>query len=514
MSSSFESSFPNTPRRKNSIESVWNKFSSPYDHSDTIDYHRTFSTEPRLLRYKRIARSFPPAAPKMTRSTSLPRHKVSSSKAKKLNFHLFTPRLSPTIKHNSDDQAILSASKKNMNKDEMMTRERLISRSAEVLDDDFELIGSSCNESKMHIWQVCKSSEELEVSQDHCLIDLEQMRMCGTSSTDEFINFKPYPMSGSRMSASQVEEHADSLRKSSNKMDHNEVPCVMKNSDLLHNQDIMSCKTDQQYYDENTDETEQEKNKDRAGQDNKVTTLFVVSGNRDHPPITVRPGVSLDNFRSSRSQTGKFVVSPESYTSPKRNRSTSCDLANVKETFPDSNDSCDIDRTESKSRGTADKSCRKKEYRPQFHDIPQMPDLSLAKYNLGDSFRSRDMRKAISTYQHSLMETCSHRLFAEATSCSPPCAEADNGRIIIDGEDVFTTPILKYPRSNWDPTNRSSVRRLSRLSTSERSRSEERRQSSLQCSLSSQQQGFRHSAEARIPTKYQNPPVSLYSNIW
>lgn len=515
MGSSFDPPFPNTPGKKNSIESVWNKFSSPYDPPDTIDHHRTLSPEPRLLQHKRIARSFPPASSKMTRSTSLPRRTVSPPKSKRLNFQFLTPPhwLTSVKNHTTDDQDTFPAPGEIGNREEIMKRERRISRSAEILDDDFEFVGHTGKESKTRILHMNKSSEELETSETQCLVGLERTRVCGTSRSDESIHLKIYPKASTGISTCQVEGHADSLQKRRNKIDHNEVPRVIESSDYLHNPGILSGEINQHYYNDDPQKIKPEEEEDGMGH-GKEAAVFVVSGNRDHPPITVRPGVSLDKFRSSRPQAGKFVASPESHAAHKRNRSTSCDLGDIEEMFPDCDDFCGKDRQEPKSKDTPDKSCRKKEYGTQFHDIPQMPELNLAKYNLGGSFRRRDMRRAFSAYQHTLLETYPQRLFAGSIACWPSCVTAESGKIIIDDDDVFTTSALKYPRGYWEPVNTSSTRRrLLRSSTSVRSRSEERRRSSLLRSLSVQQQDYRHSAEGRIPSKYQNPSVSLFLTV-
>lgn len=464
------------------MESVWSRFSSPYDPPDSAGRYRTLSPEPRLLWYKRIARSFPPSSPKMTRSTSLPRGAVHSQRPRRLNFQFLTPPYcTSTGRRTTDDQDVPVTPRNNRDVEEMIRRERRISRSAEILDDDSEFDGSR-KEGRRKMWQMCKSSEELEAREAHCLTGLERLRVCGTSRSDDSINVKMCPTRGAGMSVCcQTED--DIERQSS-----------VESTDTLH---------DDQYYDDDEEDgdTEVEEEEREAGLDHgKEPVVIVVAGNGDHPPITVRPGVSLDKFRSSRSEPGKFVAaSHESRAAHKRNRSTSSDLEDVEETFPECDDFGGEDIPEPKSGDTTHRG-RKKEHGQQFLDIPQMPELCLAKYNFGERFRRRSMRRG--TYQDSLMEAPPPRLPAKGRSCSLSCTGGKDRRIVTDDE-VFVTPTLQYPRDHWDNAN--AGRRSLRL-RSARSRSEERGPS-LQRSQSMRQQGFRYSAEARIPARLQNHAV-------
>ncbi|XP_063875965.1 uncharacterized protein LOC135108978 [Scylla paramamosain] len=486
MTSPFKGSFPSSPKRKNSVESVWSRFSSPYDPPDSVDRYRTLSPEPRLLWYKRIARSFPPTSPKMTRSTSLPRRAAHSPRPKRLNFQLLTPPYwTSTAKRTTDDRDIPPTPRKNRDVEEMIRRERRISRSAEILDDDSEFDGSS-KEGKRGIWQICKSSEELEAREAHCLAGLERLRVCRTSRSDDSINVKMCPTRGAGMST-WCQTEGDIEGESNT-----------ESTDTLH---------DGQYYDneEEDDDTEvEEEEREESLDHGKEAVVIVMARNSDHPPITVRPGVSLDKFRSSRSKPGKFVAaSPESRAAHKRNRSTSSDLEDVEETFPECDDFGGEDRPEPKSGDTIDRGRKKKEQRPQFLDIPQMPELCLAKYNLRERFRRRGMQRA--TYQSTLMEASAPGLSVKGRACSLSCAGVagrEGGGIIAD-EEVFVEPTVQYTRDHWN--NVSAGRRSLRL-RSARSRSEERGPS-LQRSHSMRQQSFRHSAEARIPARFQHHAV-------
>ncbi|MPC45250.1 hypothetical protein E2C01_038945 [Portunus trituberculatus] len=485
MTSPFEASFPSSPKRKNSVESVWSRFSSPYDPPGSADRYRTLSPEPRLLWYKRIARSFPPSSPKMTRSTSLPRRAVHSPRPKRLNFQFLTPpHWTSTAKRTTDDQNIPGTPRKNRDVEEMMRIERRISRSAEILDDDCEFDGSS-KEGKRGLWQMCKSSEELEAHEAHCLVGFERLRLCSASRSDDSINVKMYPTRAARICTCC---QAEDIEGESN----------MESTDTLH--DDQYCSNDEEDDDTEVEEEEREEDLDHG----KEAAVIVVAGNSDHPPITVRPGVSLDKFRSSRSQPGKFVTAlPESRAAHKRNRSASSDLEDVEETFPECDDFGGEDRPKPKSGDTADSGQKKKERGLRFLDIPQMPELCLAKYNIGERLRRRGMHRA--TYQSTLMEASPPGQSIKGHTCSLSCTGVNEveDRGITTDDEVFVESTLHYPRDRWD--NISAGRRSLRL-RSARSRSEERGPS-LQRSHSMRQQCFRHSAEARVPARFQRHAV-------
>lgn len=495
--------FPNALGRKGSVESVWNKFSSPYDPPETLDHRRTLSPEPRHRR------SYPPVSTKVIRSSSLPRRDAPNWRDKRLNASSTTPRLSPMRKSYSNNGPETSFPPVNKGKKAKVTKKHYrISQSAEVLDDHLESFAASCWGSKPRLWEKSKSSEELEAVAAQCLARLEQMRVCGASRSVESLNMcVDAPCIAVTPGCSQTEEKTSYLRKMKiNVNDIAEYLGAMENADILHRT------TNQQYSENNTQECEDNGYEDGVSNDSEAE-IFVIDGGGDHPPITVRPGVSLEKGHGSRSQPGKLASLPMSHTAHKIHRSTSYVPRENEGNSPSREDVVDSYTPQRKYKDSADTPGGKTEHVAEVQDFRQMPDLSPAKYFVTGRFKKHDLRRALFSYQHSLLKTCPERMVVEDGVCSSTCDATEGGRIVIDNEDTLMTTTLKYPEGPRSPIHICGSRRDQlMLPTSVRSRSEERRGSSLQRSLS-ERQAFRHSAEGRIISKCLSPTVSLNSSL-
>lgn len=377
-----------------------------------------------------------------------------------------------------------------------------ISQSAEVLDDHLESFAASCWGSKPRLWEKSKSSEELEAVAAQCLARLEQMRVCGASRSVESLNMcVDAPCIAVTPGCSQTEEKTTYLRKMKiNVNDTAEYLGAMENADILHRT------TNQQYSENNTQECEDNGYEDGVSNDSEAE-IFVIDGGGDHPPITVRPGVSLEKGHGSRSQPGKLASLPMSHTAHKRHRSTSYVPRENEGNSPSREDVVDSYTPQRKYKDSADTPGGKTEHVAEVQDFRQMPDLSPAKYFVTGRFKKHDLRRALFSYQHSLLKTCPERMVVEDGVCSSTCDATEGGRIVIDNEDTLMTTTLKYPEGPRSPIHICGSRRDQlMLPTSVRSRSEERKGSSLQRSLS-ERQAFRHSAEGRIISKCLSPTV-------
>lgn len=425
-----------------------------------------------------------------------------------MNASSITPRLSLMRKSYSNNGPETTFPPGNKGKKARVTKKDYrISQSAEVLDDHYESFAASCWGSNSRLWEKSKSSEELEAVAAQCLARLEQMRVCGASRSDESLNMcVNAPSRAETPGRSQPEEKTSHLRKMKINVNDTEYLGSMENADILHRT------TNQQHSENHTQECEDNGYEDGVSSDNEAE-IFVIDGGGDHPPITVRPGVSLEKAHGSRPQPGKLASLPMSHTAHKRHRSTSYVPRENEGNSPTREDVVDSHTPQRKYKESADTPGGKTEHGAEAQDIHQMPDLSPAKYFVTGRPKKQDLRRALFSYRNSHLKTCPERLVSEDCVCSSTCDATDGGRIVIDDEDTSMTTTLKYPEGPRSPIHLCGSRRNQlMLPTSVRSRSEERKGSTVQRSLS-ERQAFRHSAEGRIISKCLSPTVSLNSSL-
>lgn len=493
--------FPNPLGRKGSVESVWNKFSSPYDPPDALDHRRTLSPTPRHRR------SYPPLSTRVSRSTSLPRRDAPFWRERRLNAPSTTPRLSAMRKSYSNHGPETPLPPGNKGKKTKVTKKDYrISQSAEVLDDHHDSFAASCWGSKPRLWEKSKSSEELEAVAAQCLARLEQMRVCGASRSEESLNIcVDAPCMAATPGCSQAEEETSYLRKMKINVNDTEYLAVTENADILHPT------TDQQHSEHDSQDCEDIGYEEGESNDREAE-IFVIDGG-DHPPITVRPGVSLERGLGSRSKPRKIASLPVSHTALKRHGSTSCVPRDNEGNSPPC-DVVDSYTPQHKYKDSADTPEGKTEHVTELQDIRQMPELSPAKYFVTGRSKKHDLRRALFSYQHSHLKACPERRVAEDSVCSPTCDGMEGGRIVTGNEETLMMTTLQCPEGPRSPTH-IYVRRRNQLlvPTSLRSRSEERRGSPLQRSLA-EREAFRHSAEGSIISKRFSPTVSFnFSSI-
>lgn len=389
-------------------------------------------------------------------------------------------------------------------KSRITKKEYRISQSAEILDDHCESSATSCWGSKTPLWKKSKSSEELEVVAAQCLARLEQMRVCEASRSDESLNmWMDASLIRGTPKCCQTEEHTSYLRKMKINMDDTGFPDAMKSINLLHRMN------NQQYFENNTQEV-QDKGMEEGSSSDSEAEVFVISRGTDHPPITVRPGVSLEKWHGSRSQPGKMDSLPLSHTVYKRQKSTGSVPRGYDGNSTTLEDFVDSYTPQPKSKDSATTPCKKTKHVVEVKEIRQMPNLSPARYYITSKSKKHDLRRALFSYQRSPLETCPEQLAGEEDVWLSICNATGGGKVLVDNEDTLITTTLRYSKSPKSPTYTCGSRRDHLLGpTCVRSRSEERRGSSLPRSHSEKQETFRHSAEGGIISKYQHSVVRL-----
>ncbi|KAK3857646.1 hypothetical protein Pcinc_036114 [Petrolisthes cinctipes] len=362
-----------TPGGRHYKDSLWSKFTSPYDPLPrSSNNNRAMSPPPGLLQYshKKVGKAPSPSPPREHRSTSLPRQ--TSSRI--LNSSLQTPpsasipgqRKAKSTPSNTNGHPPLQGSPKKPWPIKALSRKLRLSTSDEVLDDkngdarDIECLGM-----KMQSSEVSKSMDELESVKTQWLDRLSQYQIhSGSSKSDETLNTQQWvnlgvggPESDSLLVLKGQDERFYSVRKDktrnsfrqeysprtssyfSSEADDNSVKTTPsnKNKIVLDLQEtspvncvcfsssesipspiktpVSSNKTNLEYQQILNIEAEMEvsadiENKNEGKEKNKV----ILVSTADHPLISVRPGISITRSRSCSRNTRQRAATTSTQT--------------------------------------------------------------------------------------------------------------------------------------------------------------------------------------------------------